>query len=67
MTRQHFRRIAETLRAMRPKFKSHRAFMQFCTQMGYTCAEFNSKFDMGKFIDACHNEDEKHTEPKDLI
>lgn len=56
MHRKHFKALAALLKAQKKQFKSDRAYAEFCIQLGYTMQSLNNRFDMNKFLEACHND-----------
>lgn len=54
MTRKHFKAIAGMLNISRYHFASDNDYAQFCIYMGKLLRGFNSRFDMNRFLEACH-------------
>ena len=67
MTRKHFTTIAYLLRVQKNQFKSDRHHAEFCIQMGYALSQFNARFEMSTFLEACHHDSVHPVDAKDLI
>ena len=63
LTRKHFEAMAAEIRKLDPgdaDLEKRKAHGQYAKRIALALKQFNPRFDVDKFCDACHNSGESH-------